>query len=107
MSRMKATRIDWMVASLMFAGCAAGSATPTDLSAAECAAFGPAPRDYADRIIRNPHARSDFRKAHPCPATGKISGACPGWVVDHIVALKSGGSDHPCNMHWQTRDEAK
>jgi hypothetical protein len=26
----------------------------------------------------------------------------PGYVVDHIVALKRGGADHPGNMQWQT-----
>jgi len=36
-----------------------------------------------------------------------IDGPCPGYVVDHIVLLKRGGSDSPDNMQWQTREEAK
>jgi hypothetical protein len=36
---------------------------------------------------RNPAARRAFVREHPCPATGKTSGACPGYVVDHIKAL--------------------
>jgi hypothetical protein len=28
-------------------------------------------------------------------------------VVDHIVALKRGGSDDPGNMQWQTIADAK
>jgi len=36
-----------------------------------------------------------------------LRGACPGYVVDHIKALKHGGSDTPENMQWQTRAEAK
>jgi 2',3'-cyclic-nucleotide 2'-phosphodiesterase (5'-nucleotidase family) len=31
----------------------------------------------------------------------------PGYVVDHIVALKHGGADAPSNMQWQTVEEAK
>lgn len=43
-----------------------------------------------------------FRKNHPCPATGKRTGACPGYVVDHVVPLCLGGPDKPSNMQWQT-----
>jgi hypothetical protein len=31
----------------------------------------------------------------------------PGYVVDHIRALKRGGADAPSNMQWQTRAEAR
>jgi len=48
-----------------------------------------------------------FRETHPCPATGKIKGACPGYVVDHIVPIKRGGGDNPMNMQWQTVEDAK
>ena len=44
-----------------------------------------------------------FRKANPCPATGQRSGACPGWVIDHVIPLCLSGADHPGNMQWQTR----
>jgi hypothetical protein len=56
---------------------------------------------------RDPHQRALFVKSHPCPATGKNKGACPGYVVDHIKPLCAGGADHPSNMQWQTREEAK
>jgi hypothetical protein len=46
-------------------------------------------------------------KKHPCPANGNTRGACPGHVVDHITPLRAGGADHPSNMQWQTREEAK
>ena len=36
-----------------------------------------------------------------------MTGLCPGYVVDHIVPLKRGGSDAPENMQWQTRGQAK
>ena len=64
-------------------------------------------RDEHGRIARDPHAKEAFRKTHPCPATGKTYGACPGYVVDHVQALKRGGADDPGNMQWQTRAEAR
>lgn len=64
-------------------------------------------RDAQGRIARSAQAKDQFRKTHPCPATGKRYGACPGWVIDHIQALKHGGADAPWNMQWQTRAAAK
>jgi hypothetical protein len=46
-------------------------------------------------------------KSYPCPSTGRTSGACPGYVVDHVQALKHGGRDEPSNMQWQTVEAAK
>lgn len=56
---------------------------------------------------RSSAAKSAFRYEHPCPATGKVRGACPGWIVDHIVPLCAGGADAPSNMQWQTVADAK
>lgn len=64
-------------------------------------------RDAQGKIIRDPAAKRAFRQTHPCPATGETKGACPGYVIDHIVPLKRGGADMPCNMAWQTVEEAK
>ena len=52
-------------------------------------------------------ARREFQHSNRCPSTGRASGACPGYVVDHIRPLKRGGSDTPSNMQWQTRAAAK
>lgn len=64
-------------------------------------------RDDQGRIKRSQAAKSDFKAQSPCPSTGKSSGACPGYVVDHVTPLKRGGADAPSNMQWQTTAEAK
>ncbi len=64
-------------------------------------------RHAHSRIARDPHAKETFRKTHRCHATGKTYGACPGWTVDHVQALKHGGADAPYNMQWQTNTAAK
>lgn len=38
----------------------------------------------------------------PCPATGRTSGPCPGWEVDHREALICGGPDTIANLQWLT-----
>jgi hypothetical protein len=64
-------------------------------------------RDSHGRIRRSEAAKLAFRRRHPCPSTGKVYGPCPGYVIDHIRALKHGGADSPSNMQWQTKAEAK
>lgn len=48
-----------------------------------------------------------FERLHPCPSTGRTSGACPGWIKDHIIPLCAGGPDAVTNMQWQTVADAK
>ena len=73
-------------------------------SAIKCASCA---RDGRGRIVRSTTARHAFQKAHPCPSTGRTTGACPGYVIDHVQPLKRGGADSPSNMQWQTRAAAK
>ena len=56
----------------------------------------------APHPARSRNATAAFRRANPCPATGKTRGACPGYVVDHVTPLCAGGHDGPDNMTWQT-----
>lgn len=59
------------------------------------------------KIERSVAAKDSFKKQHPCPSNGHTSGACPGFVIDHIKALACGGLDDPSNMQWQTVADAK
>ena len=52
-------------------------------------------------------AKAEFKREHPCPATRARSGACGGYVIDHIMPLACGGADTPGNMQGQTIAEAK
>ena len=61
----------------------------------------------AAKPSRSPAQRMAFVRNHPCPSTGKTSGACPGYVVDHIKPLACGGADRPANMQWQRVSAAK
>jgi hypothetical protein len=49
----------------------------------------------------------EFQREHPCPSTGKTSGACPGYWKDHIVPLGCGGPDTVSNLQWQTIADEK
>jgi hypothetical protein len=65
------------------------------------------PADLVNRPRRSALAKADFKRGHPCPSTGLPHGPCPGYVIDHIQALKRGGPDVPSNMQWQTVEAAK
>lgn len=59
------------------------------------------------RAKRSQSAKTEFKREHPCPATGSSKGPCKGYVIDHKKALACGGADAPSNMQWQTVHEAK
>jgi hypothetical protein len=65
------------------------------------------PLELDAKTERSEKQRAAFQRENPCPSTGKTKGACPGYIVDHIVPLKRGGTDTPCNMQWQTKEDAK
>jgi putative salt-induced outer membrane protein YdiY len=58
-------------------------------------------RDANGKIRRSAAAKVAFMKQTNFPH-GR-----PGYVIDHIIALKKGGCDCPGNMQWQTIAEAK
>ncbi len=52
------------------------------------------------RQVRGYAAKAEFRKIHECPSTGRNTGACPGWQVDHVIPLASCGCDIVENLQW-------
>jgi hypothetical protein len=62
---------------------------------------------HGHRIHRSAAAKDSFKRGHPCPSTGRGSGACPGYVIDHVQPLACGGADAPSNMSWQTTADGK
>lgn len=61
----------------------------------------------AEAAPRSTSVRAEFVKANPCPATGKTRGKCPGWEVDHRIALCAGGDDAAYNLQWLTVEAHK
>jgi hypothetical protein len=59
------------------------------------------------RQARSQVAKNIFKAGHPCPSNGNRRGSCPGYVIDHVVALACGGADAPYNMQWQSIAEGK
>lgn len=59
------------------------------------------------RIARSATQVKYFKQANPCPSTGKTSGSCPGYIVDHVIPLCNCGLDNPSNMQWQTTKDSK
>lgn len=53
-------------------------------------------RDSHRQMARSSTARRQFVHSRPCLSTGKSSGACPGYVIDHVMPLQRGGADNPC-----------
>ena len=64
-------------------------------------------RDKHGKIKRSSSAKAAFERHSACPSTGKTTGRCPGYVVDHVNPLECGGADAPSNMQWQTTADAK
>ena len=57
--------------------------------------------------VRPSSAKENFRKANPCPSTGRSSGSCPGYEVEHMNPPACGGADSPGNMQWVQASAAR
>lgn len=99
----KRTLLMMLLLSLLPLTVASGS-TPHKRTSHRCSTCG---RDKHGRIKRSSRVKAAFERAHPCPSTHKMSGACPGYVVDHKIPLRCGGADAPSNLQWQPVAEAK
>lgn len=67
--------------------------------------LAPAPGCLVKSPKRNAETLRAFQRAHPCPSTGKRSGACPGYQKHHIWPLCCGGPDDPANLVWVTEEQ--
>ena len=85
------------------------NATAISLSQADTSVNGVRFRfgDSHGRIKRSEGAKDSFKRLHPCPATGRASGPCPGYVIDNIVPLCASGPDAAYNMQWQATAQSK
>lgn len=77
------------------------------LAVAMCAVVISVSSTTEAKIIRSSSAKDEFKRHQPCPSTGRPRGACPGYIIDHVVPLCAGGPDDPGNMQWQTVEAAK
>lgn len=64
-------------------------------------------RDGDGTIHRSEAAKDRFQRQNPCPVTGKTSGPCPGYQIDHKIPLSKGGADAPANMRWLSEQQHK
>ena len=60
---------------------------------------GPPKRDAQGIIVRRSDVLAAFQKIHPCPNTGKTTGACD-WQKDHVIPLADGGCDSVSNLQY-------
>lgn len=51
-------------------------------------------------IARSRTVTAAFQRQHPCPVNGLKVGACPGWAINHVIPLASGGCDAVSNLQW-------
>ena len=64
----------------------------------------------ATKGSKSSHSCQRIRISHRhegSPSTGRSSGRCPGYVVDHVRPLECGGADAPSNRQWQTVADGK
>lgn len=57
-------------------------------------------RTATGEIRRSKAVLRAYQKIHPCPSTGRTTGKCPGWSLDHVIPLACGGCDSIENLQW-------
>jgi hypothetical protein len=82
-----------------------GATRLVSLIVAMAVAFIPAASSAKEH--RSREVTREFQREHPCPSTGRTSGACPGYTKDHVKPLACGGPDAVSNLQWQTVRDAK
>ena len=74
-------------------------ALPLGWAIALAALFAP---EVSQAWPRSPALRAELQRLEPCPATGEPRGPCPGFEVDHTIALclTGPGGDIISNLQW-------
>jgi hypothetical protein len=62
---------------------------------------------YGPRVHRSSEARRESSVNIPVRRRAKTSGACQGYLGDHVIPLARGGADSASNMRWQRRQKEK
>ena len=57
-------------------------------------------RTASGRIKRDPVVLRQFAKVFPCPEPQDGINGCPGWSIDHVIPLATGGCDTAVNLQW-------
>lgn len=57
-------------------------------------------RTVDGKIKRSRTTLREFAKTFACPANLLPVPSCPGWAIDHVIPLVSGGCDSTINMQW-------
>lgn len=94
--RFRTVKLLWALP-ILLAGCAS---TPSLDPLVDYRYTGTVVRNDAGKTLRSPQVIAAFKNRWACPSTGKNSGACPGWAIDHVVPLDCGGVDAVWNMQW-------
>ena len=70
------------------------------IAATDARICGEPQRTAAGTIKRSKAVLRAYQKIHPCPSTGRTTGKCPGWSLDHVIPLTCGGCDSIENLQW-------
>lgn len=89
-----------ILATIILAGCAVQADTVSVQPLIEQRYCGAPARNADGSIRRRADVLAAFQRAHPCPSTGKTTGACPGWAKDHVIPMACGGCDAVSNLQW-------
>ena len=62
---------------------------------------------WAGEYPRSKKVLRAFVNQKACPSTGQHRLPCPGYHIDHVIALCAGGADALENLQWLTREAHK
>lgn len=85
---------------ILILACLPGLAFAAPDALTETRYCGEPKRDAKGRILRRADVLVEFRRIYACPASGKHTGPCEGWAIDHVIPLAVGGCDAVSNLQW-------